>query len=53
MNMINSDLQKQIRENDELQKRKLEKERLADSVNMGAVNNKLRTEKFDLFSKRR
>jgi len=52
-NVINSELQKQIRKNEEYQKRKLEKEKLTDSVNMGAVNQKLYNEKLEKITSKR
>ena len=51
--LVNSNLTQQIAANQEGIKRRLEREKLADSVNMGAVNSKLRNEKLENLGNRR
>ena len=46
-NTVHMELCKQIADNEETVRRRLEREKLQDSVNMGAVNHKLRNERID------
>ena len=51
--MLNHELQKQINQNDNVQRRKMQKEKLTDAVNMGAVNQKLHAEKLEKMDHRK
>ena len=51
--MLNFELKKQMERNDNVQRRKLEKEKLTDSVNMGALNRKLYDERRENMDNRR
>lgn len=52
-NLLNHELKKQINHNDNVQRRKLQKEKLTDAVNMGAVNQKLHAEQLEKIGNRR
>ena len=52
-NLMNTELQKQMNRNSNVIKRKLQKEKLTDAVNMGAVNQKLYDEKMENLGNRK
>lgn len=52
-NLVNAELQKQIGYKHKTMVRKMEKEKLTDAVNMGAVNSKLLNEKMEKMENRK